>query len=493
MSYDDCYDDFLERKRERAPATGFEVNLADLNPNLFDYQAATVKWNIRQGNILCGQAVGMGKTIQLVESAKIKQDRYGGKVLMIAPLAVAHQTIAEAKRLSDVEIIYVQSQADVEKNPKCDFFITNQDHVLRDKFDHTFFNLLSLDEASKMLKDFTGKTRKKLTYKWGPVKHKDCWTATFAPNRLLETLNYAEFLGIKTTGAALTKWFINDAKLKGVDALHLSKVGEAEFWEWLASWCIVAGKPSDLGFSDEGHELPEYEIHYEKVQTDMSRAFEQVTKEGQHRLIPNSQLSATNMWADKRATVKERARMMAEVVNRKPNENWFLLTDTDYERDEVNGALADCCVVTGGQHIRTKEDRLLGFARGEIPRLLTKPDIAGFGLNFQYHCHNMALIGLTHKFEVIHQVCGRIVRPRQAHKCHIHIILPDSEIDILANIQRKQRQHEELQQKMIPAMKITGILAQTSQKYIVERESHIVPMVLPAWLKTQGEGVLQNA
>ncbi len=344
-----------------------------------------------------------------------------------------------------------------------------------------------------MLKAFRGKMRNKLTYEWSAVPHKTAWTATPGPNRLTELLNYAEFLGIMRTGDALTRWFINDAKLKGQDALRLSKVGEKEFWEWLASWCIVAGKPSDLGFSDEGHELPEYEIHYERVTTDMTRAFEQATKEGQYRLIPNSQLSATNMWADKRATVEERTRMMAEVVNRKPDENWFLLTDTDYERDAANEAMAGCTVVTGGQPIRTKEDRLLGFARGEIQRLLTKPDIAGFGLNFQYHCHNMALIGLTHKWEVIHQVIGRIVRPRQARKCHIHIILPDSEIDILANIERKQRQHDELQQKMIPAMRITGILAQASQKYIVERENHTAPMIIPEWLKTQEEGILENA
>jgi len=296
------YSKFLARKLERAAPTGFEVGRDQLNPKFFPFQAAIARWGAGQGNYLGALAVGMGKTILQTSDAKLKQARYGGKVMFVAPLAVAHQTIVEAKKLSDMEITYVQSQADVD-HAKGNFFITNQEHIVKGKFDPGSFNILVLDEASKFLKAFRGKARNTLTYQWGPIPRKTAWTATPAPNRLIELLNYAEFLGIKKTGDCLTRWFINDAKKKGVDALRLKRHSEKEFWEWLASWCVVMSKPSDLGFSDDGYDLPPLHIHYEDCQTDMTRAFDQVTKEGQIRLMPETNLSATNMWADKRATV----------------------------------------------------------------------------------------------------------------------------------------------------------------------------------------------
>lgn len=481
------YNQFLQAKIERSAPTGFEC--ADVNPILFPHIARTVRWGLRKGNYLGALAVGMGKTSGQAEDAKQKQAHYGGNVLFIAPLAVAHQTILEAKRLNGIDITYVQSQADVEA-ARGPFFITNQEHVTKHKFDHTQFSILVLDEASKMLKAFRGKARNTLTYRWGPVPHKTAWTATPAPNQLIEILNYAEFLGIKRTNDCLTKWFDNDANKKGAESLYLKPLMAKDFWEWLASWCVVARKPSDLGCGDEGHELPEVEYIYHACATDHRRAFKQTVKitrdVHQRRLIPETNHSATNMWKDKRATNTERAQELAKVVEAEPDENWFLLTDTDYERDEVNRYLDGCTVVTGSQKQTIKEDRLLEFARGEIPRLLTKPDIAGYGLNFQYHCNNMVLVGLTHKWEIIHQTIGRIVRPLQTKKCYVHIILADSEVDILANIERKQGGYDGLQAKMTPAMKISGVLAG-----VVERNDdlqdtpHDEAMQLPAWLKDQ--------
>lgn len=483
------YNEFLQAKIERSAPTGFDVPLADLNPNFFPYQALVAQWGLRKGNYLGALAVGMGKTILQVEDAKQKQSHYGGKVLFVAPLAVSHQTILEAKKFNDINIVYAQSQAEADLYGG-DFIITNQEHIIRKKFDNHAYNILILDEASKMLKAFRGKARNELTYQWGPVPHKTAWTATPAPNRLIEILNYAEFLGLKRTNDALTKWFDNDASKKGTEALYLKPLMEKDFWEWLASWCVVARKPSDLGFSNEGHELPEVEFIYHACATDHTRAFEQTVKitrdAHQRRLIPETNHSATNMWADKRATVTERAQALGGVVEQDPGENWFLLTDTDYERDEVNKHLDGCTIVTGSQKQEIKEERLLGFARGEIPRLLTKPDIAGFGLNFQYHCNYMGLIGLTHKWEIIHQVIGRVVRPLQPKKCYVHIILADSEVDILANIERKQQGYDQLQAKMTPAMKVSGVLADAGQRNDELQDTpHLDPVRLPPWLKDQ--------
>ncbi len=489
------YREFLQEKLERATPQGFEISPSELNPNFFDYQTAVAKWSVYQGNILGALAVGLGKTILQVSDAKVKQEQFGGKALFVAPLAVSHQTILEAEKLVDTKIIYVQSQDEVEKYPKDNFFITNQEHIIRYKFDHNAFNLLVLDEASKMLKAFRGKARNELTYRWGPVPHKTAWTATPAPNQLIEILNYAEFLGIKRTQNALTKWFDNDASKKGTESLTLKPLLEQDFWEWLASWCVAARKPSDLGFSDEGHELPDYEIIFEDCQTDQTRAFEQgvkVKSRGlkenweQRRLIPETNLGATMVWGDKRETKTERAAKVAEIVNRKPDENWFILTDTNYERDEVNKYLSGCTVVSGEQSQAVKEAGLLGFARGEIPRLLTKPDIAGYGLNFQYHCNHMVLIGLTHRWEIIHQTIGRIVRPLQLNKCFIHVVLADSEVEILQAIDRKQRGYDKFQEKMNPAMRKTGVLSYgRKEQWELQDTPHDERMIIPKWLKDQ--------
>ncbi len=489
------YQTFLKDKIERSAPTGFEV--AQTNPNFYPYQTLVNRWGLRKGNYLGALAVGMGKTILQVEDAKQKQAHYGGRVLFIAPLAVSHQTILEAKKFNDIDIVYAQSQAEADLYGG-NFIITNQEHVIKDKFDHTQFNVLVLDEASKMLKAFRGKARNKLTYQWGPVPHKTTWTATPVPNKLIEILNYAEFLGIKRTNDCLTKWFDNDASKKGAEALFLKPLMEMDFWEWLASWCVVARKPSDLGFSNEGHERPEVEFIYHACATDHRRAFDQtvkITKEArQRRLIPETNHSATNMWKDKRATVTARAMELAKVVESKPDENWFILTDTDYERDEVNKHLDGCTIVTGSQKQAVKEERLLAFARGEVPRLLTKPDIAGYGLNFQYHCNNMVLVGLTHKWEIIHQTIGRIIRPLQTKKCNVHIILSDSEVDILANIERKQAAYDGLQDKMTPAMKVSGVLAgNVKRNDDLQDTPHDEPMKLPAWLRDQEERASEYA
>lgn len=483
------YNQFLQDKIERSAPTGFDISDSEVNPHFFSYQSLVNRWGLWKGNFLGALAVGMGKTILQVEDAKQKQAHYGGKVLFIAPLAVSHQTILEAKKFNDIDIVYAQSQAEADLYGG-DFIITNQEHIIKHKFDHNAYSVLVLDEASKMLKAFRGKARNTLTYKWGPVPHKTAWTATPAPNILIEILNYAEFLGIKKTNESLTKWFDNDSSKKGSDSLYLKPRMEKDFWEWLASWCVVARKPSDLGCSDKGHELPEVEYIYHACATDHKRAFEQTVKISrdahQRRLIPETNHSAISMWKDKRATNSERAQELAKVVEAEPSENWFLLTDTDYERDAVNKYLDGCTVVTGSQKQQLKEDRLLAFARGDVKRLLTKPDIAGYGLNFQYHCNHMGLIGLTHKWEIIHQTIGRIVRPLQVKKCYVHIILADSEVDILANIERKQAGYDRLQSNMAPAMKVSGVLAgNVKRNDDLQDTPHDEAMQLPAWLKDQ--------
>lgn len=447
------YLQFLQNKTESFQPVGFDVPLSGLNPNLFDWQKSIVKWALKTGRPLGALAVGLGKTIIQVEWAKHIQAHTNGKILFVCPLAVAHQTISEAARLNAVTIAYVRSQDEAEA-ATTPFVITNQELILKDYFDPNAYSGLVLDEASKMLKAFTGKTRQKLTYTYDVVPYRSAWTATPAPNKLVELLNYAEFLGVMTTGEALTRWFVRDSKK--ANQLRLKGHSETEFWQWLASWCVMMDKPGAIGFSDEGYDLPPLHIHQEMVKVDQSRAFAQTDNNGQRRMFLDASLSATSMWQEKRETVDDRAATAADIVKSKPDESWLIWCDTNYEEQALARSIPDAVVVTGSQSIDTKEDLLNRFVQGKIKRLITKPSIAGFGLNCQYVCSNMVFAGLTHKWEQVHQALGRIYRFKQTRDCHAYMVYAESESNIVETLAEKQRQYQEMQAKMTIAMKKNG-------------------------------------
>lgn len=181
------YNQFIQNKVRLAEPVGFQVDLSDLNPKMFDWQRAVSRWTLYRGNVLGALDVGLGKTILMCEWLKQTQAARGGKALIVCPLSVAPQTIAEATNLSDMEIVYCRTQAEVDE-ATAPFIITNQEYILSDAFEPKAFNLLALDEASKMLKAFRGATRNKLTCQWAAVPYRSAWTATPAPNRLEELL-----------------------------------------------------------------------------------------------------------------------------------------------------------------------------------------------------------------------------------------------------------------------------------------------------------------
>ena len=250
------YDEFLASKLHRAPTCGFEPG--ELNPNLFDWQAAIVRWSIRKGRCALFEDCGLGKTFQQIEWARTVSERTGMPVLIVAPLAVSRQTCDEALKFGESALTLCATQADIRPGIN----ITNYEKL--HNFSSQGLGGIVLDESS-ILKGFDGKTRKFVTDFAKNIPYRLCCTATPAPNDYMELGNHAEFLGVMKLSEMLATFFVHDGG--DTSKWRLKRHAEEEFWKWICSWAIAIRKPSDIGYSDEGFALPELRMHQITVAT----------------------------------------------------------------------------------------------------------------------------------------------------------------------------------------------------------------------------------
>jgi hypothetical protein len=460
------YESFLAAKHERASSFGFEPG--PLHPRHFGFQRDAVAWAVRQGRAALFEDTGLGKTGQQIEWAAQVARHTGGAVLIVAPLAVAHQTIAEGRELGQV-ITYARSQADV-TGPG--LYITNYDRIT--SFDGSAFAGVVLDESS-ILKAYTGKTKQALVSQFAQTPYRLACTATPAPNDWIELGNHAEFLGIMPSHEMLSKWFINDSMKAG--GYRLKGHAEGAFWAWVASWAACISRPSDLGYPDDDYALPPLDIQQHTVAADVDRLMQTTGS-----FVAESAMSATRLWKDKAETAPARCRVAADLVLREPDEPWILWVSTDAEADILKALLPGAVEVRGSDKPEVKEERLTGFSTGKVTWLISKPRIAGFGLNWQ-HCARMAFVGITYSFEYLYQALRRCYRFGQLRPVAAHLIVAETEANVLAAIQTKQAQHQAMQARMAQAMRETGLLAQRGNSL----QTYHAPlrMTLPAWLNTR--------
>lgn len=442
----DRYLNFLHTKNTKVQPSGFDLPEEALHPMLFPFQKFSVQWALRLGRAALFQECGMGKTMQQVEWAKHVAAHTGGKVLILAPLAVAHQTVAEGAKLG-IHLEYHRSQETANASP-AQILITN--YEMLKAFDPTQFTGVVLDESS-ILKNFTGTTKRMILEAFETTPYKLACTATPAPNDHLELGNHAEFLGLMKSNEMISRWFINDTMSAG--SYRLKRHAEKDFWRWVTSWAICLSKPSDIGFSDEGFELPPLHILENRIDVDHTRAHSQTDRDGQARLFLDAHLSATNMHREKRETTADRAARAAEIVASLPeNEPVILWCDTNYEADELKRVLPDALEVRGSDSLKDKEARLSAFTEGTARLMITKADIAGFGLNWQ-HCAEQIFVGVSYSFERWYQAVRRSYRFRQTRPVNCHIIYAESEGSIIQTLKEKQTQFKEMQTKMNVAMR----------------------------------------
>lgn len=423
------YDRFIMQKSRKAESFGFDPQ--PFIAPLFDWQKQVVAWAVRKGRAALFEDCGLGKSIQQLEWASQVARHGGGKVLILTPLAVAHQTATEAAKFGiDVTVV-----SDAKEIDDPGIYITNYEKL--DHFDGIDFDGVVLDESS-ILKNFTGKLRQKLTKRFADTMFRLCCTATPSPNDYTEFGQHADFLGVCSPAQMLATFFINDTFNTG--DWRLKKHAEMAFWEWVSSWAACISKPSDIGFSDDGYDLPPLNLNTCFVDVDWSEN----APEGE--LFRNPSMSATTMHSELKITNQDRVAEVARLVN-ESTEQWIVWCNTNDESAMLTSAIPDAVEVKGSDKAKHKEQAADGFIAGTIRVLVSKPGIYGYGLNLQC-CRNVAFVGLSYSFEDFYQALRRCYRFGQTREVNAHIVQATTEGAILQTIRRKIGQHEEMQKKM---------------------------------------------
>lgn len=427
---DSRYAEFLARKAPRAMASGVEPKA--LPDHLFDFQKHCVDFAIRQGRAGLYLDTGLGKTRCQLEWASQCAEASNGRALILTPLAVAKQMEREARELGyEARVIRDQSEAIDGIN------ICNYDRL--DKIDADSFGAVSLDESS-ILKSFGGKTAENIIGLFKHHRFRLSATATPAPNDHMELGQQSAFLGIMPANEMLMRWFINDTK-EASQQWRLKGHAQDDFWNWMASWSRMAQSPEDMGFDGSRYILPPLNIIRHRADA------APVVLEGS---LFAAQVSATNMHDIKRQTAGARADVMAMVSdNDQPFIAWC---DTDYEADELKTRMPDAVEVRGSMPIERKEENLEAFSLGQVRRIITKPSVAGFGLNWQ-RCSNMGFAGRSFSYEAWYQAVRRSWRFGQQNAVNVHIAVADGEDQIGRVIDRKASDHDKMKSAMVKAMR----------------------------------------
>lgn len=444
-----AYHDFLRGKIKLADFGGFEVEDSDINPILKPHQRAIVKWAVRGGNRAMFAAFGLGKSVMQIETLRLVHERAGGKVLIVCPLGVRQEFRRDGLMLG-VEFKFIRSADEFEEGQ--DFYLTNYESVRDGKLDPNLFTAVSLDEAS-VLRSFGSKTYQTFLDLFSSVRYRFVATATPSPNRYKELIHYAGFLGIMDTGQALTRFFQRDSTKANNLTLYPHK--EREFWLWLNSWAIFLQRPSDLGFSDEGYDLPPLEVVFHEVQSDHSAAGEE--KDGQALLFKNVSLGVSQASGEKRDSLPARIEKMAQILRDDPESHYILWHDLEDERHAIQKAVPEAVSVYGSQDLDAREQAIVDFSDGKFKYLSAKPVIAGSGCNFQRHCHKAIFVGIGFKFNDFIQAIHRIQRFLQAQPVEIHIIHSEAEREVLRTLMDKWRQHTEMVETMTAIIKEHGL------------------------------------
>jgi len=423
------YDAFIQGKSRKAESFGFDP--FPITAPLFDWQRQVVEWAVRKGRAALFEDCGLGKTIQQIEWAHQVMLKTSGKVLILTPLAVAHQTAAEAVKFG------IRASV-VETGDQCTgtgIFITNYEKL--DHFDGIDFAGVVLDESS-ILKSFQGKLRRKLTARFAETRFRLCCTATPSPNDYTEFGQHADFLGVCSPAQMLATFFINDTFNTG--DWRLKKHAEMSFWEWVSSWAACISKPSDIGFPDDGYDLPPLNMQSITVDVDWT------VDTDEEELFRFPSMSATTMHKELRMTADDRVGKVAGLVNNSA-EQWIVWCNTNDESHKLNVSIDDAVEVKGSDSSKHKERAADDFIAGKTRVLISKAGIYGYGLNLQC-CRNVAFVGLSYSFEDFYQALRRCFRFGQQREVNAYIVQASTEGAILQTINRKIGQHEEMQRKM---------------------------------------------
>lgn len=411
------YDEFIERKRRKSVASGFDISDSRLNKTLFDFQKYLVKNALSHGKYAIFSECGTGKTLMQVEWAKWVYHETGQPVLIFCPLAVAAQTIEEAQEKLNITVTRYDGVSPIQ--------ITNYDQI--ENINPDLFAGVVLDESS-LLKNADGATKKKLIEGFRNHQYKLCCTATPSPNDDMEMCNHAEFLNQGRREEILAMYFTHDGgetakwRLKG----HAAKM----FWNFVRSWSAFVSNPSDIGFDGSKFVLPKLNL--------IERIINVPVKQGQ--LFNAMNINATDFNQELRDTLESRMDEVINIVN-SSCEHFIIWVKQNVEADYLMSRIADAREVRGSDSTEKKERDLVDFAHSKYRVLITKTKIAQYGLNFQ-NCHNQIFAALDFSFEGTYQAIRRSYRFGQKHEVNIYLITTDTMQNVMQAIKDKQNQFE---------------------------------------------------
>lgn len=458
------YQAFLENKIQRPVSYGFNVETELLNDMLFLFQRDIVRWALGLGKAAIFSQVGTGKTAMQSEWAWHVAVQTGKPVLILAPLAVAQQTVREGEKFG-IKIVYRADASSI--TPDDTIIVTNYERL--EKFESIIQNLggIVLDESS-ILKSFTGSTKRQIIDLFKNTPYKLACSATPAPNDHMELGNHADFLDVMPSNEMLSRWFINDTMAAG--DYRLKAHAEADFWRWLTSWAVCITKPSDLG---EQYDMPEYQLPALHIIGHHINANETAIKEAwsQGRLLPDVAPSSTELSKVKRQSLAERLveakKIVASIDDKEPILIWCNLND---EADALIAAFPDATEVRGSDTPEEKSRKLLAFSDKEARILITKASIAGFGMNWQ-HCNQVIFFGLDFSFESFYQAKGRNHRYGQTREVFAHVIYSETEGNVIQTLEHKQELFEAMQTQMASAMKQHGLFRNGNRLELTKPQS----------------------
>ena len=457
-----AYAEFLARKRIMDPATGIQSN-PELPSFMFPHQRDIVAWALRRGRAAIFAGTGLGKTAMELVWADHVTRHTCKPVLIFAPLAVSHQHIREAQKFG-IHAELSKAQGDSTSPIR----VTNYQKI--DHFDLTQFGGIILDESS-ILKSTDGKYRTRMITECAQVPFRLAATATPAPNDFMELGNHAEFLGVMSYTDMLATFFVHDGG--DTQKWRLKGHAESEFWKWMASWSVMLRKPSDLGYADHGYALPPLLQKQHVVSVDYAPSMET------GMLFPMEARGLSERISARRDSVDDRVALAAKLTPADRPFVWWC--NLNSESDALVRSIPGAVEVRGSDSDEAKERKLADFSEGRIRVLVTKPSIAGFGMNWQ-HCADTGFVGLNDSFEQIYQAIRRFWRFGQNKPVNVHFVAAETEGAVVANLKRKEADADRMAAAMVLHMAdLTSELVRGSARVRPDYDPQI-PMQIPSWI-----------
>lgn len=457
------YQAFIASKHLKIEQSGFDIDRESLNPKLFDHQKDIVRWALKLGKAAIFADTGLGKSFMQAEWAHRVHLQTQCRVLILAPLAVAKQTVREGEKLG-IPINYCRRQSEVRDG------ITITNYEMLHDFDPSDFIGVALDESSR-IKNYTSKTRDEILTAFEKTPYKSAWTATPAPNDHMELGNHAEFLGAMTRVEMLSMYFTHDGG--ETSKWRLKGHAQRDFWRWVATWAVVIRKPSDLGYEDDGYKLPPLNLNEVIVSAPAPEGMLFYEAQG---------LQEQNKA--KRNSLEQRVAKAAEIIASKPNESWVIWCELNDESAALAKATPDAVEIRGSDSIEKKEAALEGFSNGHVRVLISKASITGFGMNWQ-HCANTLYVGISNSYEMFYQSLRRFYRFGQTREVNAYLVFSEAESAIMRTLKRKSNDAEAMQENMlgyISEVQAGGLKANRKLKGTYNPQ---VQMTIPEWIRSE--------